>query len=229
MMLLAWLNNPSFSDWNNDVSKKSPKQEIVDTFSENPKINEKNTVSSQQFLEVLQWDIKKQIIEWAVYYFQHDVTFEVKQEEIDQLKKDLEKYLSKNPGVISLNWNKLVRKMDKNQFKNLFKVLLPYFRKGGALNNNPAPSRVILGYIEDFAWLEEAEFDYFYYFWRFFMETAKQTNWRVTIGEFITKMMEVLPNQKIIAKINSWGYNDIRNLDIRELGNSTLINRFKKK
>ena len=76
MMLLAWLNNPSFSDWNNDVSKKSPKQEIVDTFSENPKINEKNTVSSQQFLEVLQWDIKKQIIEWAVYYFQHDVTFE---------------------------------------------------------------------------------------------------------------------------------------------------------
>jgi hypothetical protein len=41
--------------------------------------------------------------------------------------------------------------MDKNQFKDLFKVLLPYFRKGGALNNNPAPSRVILGYIEDFA------------------------------------------------------------------------------
>ena len=119
--------------------------------------------------------------------------------------------------------------MDKNQFKDLFKVLLPYFRKGGALNNNPAPSRVILGYIEDFAWLEEAEFDYFYYFWRFFMEIAKQTNWRATIGEFITKMMEVLPNQKIIAKINSWGYNDIRNLDIRELGNSTLINRFKKK
>ena len=119
--------------------------------------------------------------------------------------------------------------MSKNQFKDLFKILLPYFRKGGALNNNPAPSRVILWYIEDFAWLEEAEFYYFYYFWRFFMEIAKKTNWTMTIGEFVTQMMKLLPNKNINTKINSWEYNNIRNLDIRELDNPTLKNRFKKK
>ena len=167
--LLVWLSLLS-SNWteikNNEIIPEA-QEKIHEILSENQKIDEENTVSSKEFLEILQWDIKQKIINWTLVYFDKHVTFKLTPDEKTQLKHDLEKFLSKYPNIISISGNKVILNITESQFQEFFKVLLPYFGKWEALRDYPKIVRendyAILRHIRKSKW-EKAEFYFFHYF-----------------------------------------------------------------
>jgi len=61
-MLLAWQSNPTFPNWNSNVSGKDTKQEILNTFSNEKKYENTYETSAPEILEILQNNSKEQII-----------------------------------------------------------------------------------------------------------------------------------------------------------------------
>lgn len=201
--LLAWLS--LFSPNSQEAKDNNPipqiQESIHSTFSENPKINENNTVSSKEFLEILQWDIKQKIIKWTLVYFDKHVTFKLSETEKQELTNKLNIYLAKYPNIISIKGNQVILKITEAQFKELFKILLPYFDKGEALKVYPKIIRendyAILRHIRNSTW-EKAEFYFFHYFGYLIMDIVESLwNYNMTIGYYRAQMLNAMPNEYI--------------------------------
>lgn len=80
-------------------------------------------------MEILNWDLKQEIINWTLAYFEKDVTFSLTPEEKEQLKWELKVYLSKYPNIVYMNWNNVLLNLNETNFMELFKILLPYLWK----------------------------------------------------------------------------------------------------
>ena len=214
-MLLTWhqtVADPSH------IKDNNTEKEIFFNFSENQKSNKENTVSSEEFLEILQWDIKQKIINWTLVYFDKHVTFKLTPDEKTQLKHDLEKFLSKYPNIISISGDNVILNITESQFQEFFKVLLPYFGKWEALRDYPKIVRendyAILRHIRKSKW-EKAEFYFFHYFGYLIMDIVESLwNYGMTIDYYTAKMLSVMPN----AYIQEKNYDkDMLNSDIRNL------------
>lgn len=213
-MLLAW--QQAVADWSHKKDNNT-KKEIFYNLSENPKINEKNTVSSKEFLEILQWDIKQQIINWTLVYFDKHVTFKLTPDEKAQLRKDVWQYLSKYPNVIKLEWKQVILNLDENSFQALFRILLPYFGKWEALKDYPdiikTNDRMILNHIKKSKG-NKAEFYFYHYFWYLVMDITQNLWWNMTIWYYTTQMLKAMPIKYIKWKT----YNEsFLNADIKTL------------
>lgn len=217
--LLVWLSLLS-QNWaeikNNEIIPQT-QEKIHETFSENPKINEENTVSSQEFLEILQWDINQKIINGTLVYFDKHVTFKLTPDEKAQLKNDVWQYLSKYPNVIKLEWKQVILNLDENSFQALFKTLLPYFGKWEALKDYPdiikTNDRMILNHIKKSKG-NKAEFYFYHYFWYLVMDIVESMWWNMTIWYYTQQMLKAMPIKYIKWKT----YNEsFLNADIKML------------
>ena len=217
--LLVWLSLLS-QNWaeikNNEIIPET-QEKIHETFSENPKINEDNTVSSQEFLEILQWDINQKIINGTLVYFDKHVTFKLTPDEKIQLKKDVWQYLSKYPNVIKLEWKQVILNLDENSFQALFKTLLPYFGKWEALKDYPdiikTNDKIILNHIKKSKG-NKAEYYFYHYFWYLVMDIVESMWGNMTIWYYTAQMIKAIPIKYIKWKT----YNDsFLNADIKTL------------
>ena len=215
---LAWQPNTTFMEWSNISNSE---KEIFDVFSENEKIDEKTYhTTSDEIIEALQNSIKQQIIEWTLDYFENDVTFKLTDDEKKKLRKDISNYLNKYSNIIKIEWNNIILNLDEKNFKELFKVLLPYLligqelKKYSFLINNTVNLSLnkILGHIEKSTWAD-AEKYFFHQFWYLIMRIVEQLPWNMTIWYYKEQMLKVLPNGYILIK----DYSNISNLSITEL------------
>ena len=218
--LLVWLSlvSPNSEEIKPNNTISQAQESIQSTFSENPKINTESTISSEEFLELLQWDLKQKIINWTLVYFDKHVTFKLDPIEKVQLKRDLEKFLSKYPNIISISGNKVILNITESQFQEFFKVLLPYFGKWEALRDYPKIIRendyAILRHIRKSKW-EKAEFYFFHYFGYLIMDIVESLwNYGMTIDYYTAKMLSVMPNTYIQEKTYD---KDMLDSDIRNL------------
>ena len=125
--LLVWLSliSPCSTEIkDNDIVSKT-QENVHTTLSQRFYMDEKNTISSDDFLEILNWDLKQEIINWTLAYFEKDVTFSLTPEEKEQLKWELKVYLSKYPNIVYMNWNNVLLNLNETNFMELFKILLP--------------------------------------------------------------------------------------------------------
>lgn len=205
-------------EWSNINNSEA---KIFDVFSENEKIDEKTYhTTSDEMIEALQNSIKQQIIEWTLDYFENDVTFKLTDDEKKKLRKDISNYLNKYPNIIKIEWNNIILNLDEKNFKELFKVLLPYLwrwkelKKYSFLIKSPGNLAVnkILGHIEKSTWAD-AEKYFFHQFWYLIMRIVEQLPWNMTIWYYKEQMLKVLPNGYILIK----DYSNISNLSITEL------------
>lgn len=217
--LLVWLS--LFSPNTEEVKNSNPilqtQESIQNTFSENPKINEKNTISSEEFLEILQNDAKQKIINWTLIYFDKHVTFKLTSDEKVQLKKDLWQYLLTYPDVIKLEWKQVILNLNETNFQALFKTLLPYFSKWEALKDYPdiikKNDRMILNHIKKSKG-DKAEFYFYHYFWYLVMDITESMWWNMTIWYYTQEMLKAIPIKYIKWKT----YNEkFLNADIKTL------------
>ena len=216
-MLLTWqqtVADPSH------IKDNNTEKEIFFNFSENPKINKENTVSSEEFLELLQDNIKQQIVQWTIVYFENDVTFSLTPTEKQQLKKDLDSYLKKYPNVITINWTKVSLNLTNENFKKLFEVLLPYLAKWKELRLYIGIFDVgvdeILDRVTKAKW-KNAEKYFFHQFGYLVMRIVQELQWDMTIWEYTEWMLKVIPNETIKKNKANGKYDRILNLSIKEL------------
>ena len=216
-MLLTWqqtVADPSH------IKDNNTEKEIFFNFSENPKINKENTVSSEEFLELLQDNIKQQIVQWTIVYFENDVTFSLTPTEKQQLKKDLDSYLKKYPNVITINWTKVSLNLTNENFKKLFEVLLPYLAKWKELRLYIGIFDVgvdeILERVTKAKW-KNAEKYFFHQFGYLVMRIVQELQWDMTIWEYTEWMLKVIPNETIKKNKANGKYDRILNLSIKEL------------
>lgn len=217
--LLIWLSlvSPNTEKAKNTNPIPQTQESIQTTLSENPRFNKGNTVSSQKFLEILQWDIKQKIINWTLVYFDKHVTFKLTTDEKAQLKKDLWQYLSKYPNVIKLEWKQVILNLDENSFQALFKTLLPYFGKWEALKDYPdiikTNDRMILNHIKKSKG-DKAEFYFYHYFWYLVMDIVESMWGNMTIWYYTAQMLEAMPIKYIKWKTYNKSF---LNADIKSL------------
>ena len=216
-MLLTWqqtVADPSH------IKDNNTEKEIFFNFSENPKINKENTVSSEEFLELLQDNIKQQVVQWTIVYFENDVTFSLTPTEKQQLKKDLDSYLKKYPNVITINWTKVSLNLTNENFKKLFEVLLPYLAKWKELRLYIGIFDVgvdeILERVTKAKW-KNAEKYFFHQFGYLVMRIVQELQWDMTIWEYTEWMLKVIPNETIKKNKANGKYDRILNLSIKEL------------
>lgn len=216
-MLLTWqqtVADPSH------IKDNNTEKEIFFNFSENPKINKENTVSSEEFLELLQDNIKQQVVQWTIVYFENDVTFSLTPTEKQQLKKDLDSYLKKYPNVITINWTKVSLNLTNENFKKLFEVLLPYLAKWKELRLYIGIFDVgvdeILERVTKAKW-KNAEKYFFHQFGYLVMRIVQELQWDMTIWEYTEWMLKVIPNETIKKNKANGKYDRILNLSIKKL------------
>lgn len=213
--LLIWQAIPNFTNWSIIESNKN--QEIFDNFLEKQYENT-NLISTNEIFEILQDNIKQEIIKWITYYFMHDVSFVVpmSNKELDTLELELKNYLNKYPNIITTNWNKVFLNLNDNNFWELFKILLPYLWKWKELNNYPDIIKnndwLIIRHITKSKW-ENAEKHFFHQFWFMIMRIVEQVPWEMTIWYYKQEMIKIIPNKYIMNK----DYSNIENLSITEL------------
>ena len=220
--LLVWLSLLS-SNWteikNNEIIPEA-QEKIHEILSENQKSNKENTVSSEEFLELLQDNIKQQVVQWTIVYFENDVTFSLTPTEKQQLKKDLDSYLKKYPNVITINWTKVSLNLTNENFKKLFEVLLPYLAKWKELRLYIGIFDVgvdeILERITKAKW-KNAEKYFFHQFGYLVMRIVQELQWDMTIWEYTEWMLKVIPNETIKKNKANGKYDRILNLSIKEL------------
>ncbi len=220
--LLVWLSLLS-QNWaeikNNEIIPQT-QEKIHETFSENQKSNKENTVSSEEFLELLQDNIKQQVVQWTIVYFENDVTFSLTSTEKQQLKKDLDSYLKKYPNVITINWTKVSLNLTNENFKKLFEVLLPYLAKWKELRLYIGIFDVgvdeILERVTKAKW-KNAEKYFFHQFGYLVMRIVQELQWDMTIWEYTEWMLKVIPNETIKKNKANGKYDRILNLSIKEL------------
>lgn len=215
-MLLAWQTAPNFANQNNEfLSNKN--QEIFNNLSD--KENGKNTyqISSPKLLEALQDKSKEQIIKWTITYFEKDVTFSLTPEEKQQLKSQLNDYLNKYPTIIYSSWNNVLLNLNDKNFKELFKILLPYLWKWNELSKYPPivrnNSSLIINHIIK-AKGSDAEKYFFRQFGNLIRRIVEQKWWNMTIWYYRQEMLKIIPNKFIQEKTYS---SEILNSDIRSL------------
>ena len=216
-MLLTWqqtVADPSH------IKDNNTEKEIFFNFSENQKSNKENTVSSEEFLELLQDNIKQQVVQWTIVYFENDVTFSLTPTEKQQLKKDLDSYLKKYPNVITINWTKVSLNLTNENFKKLFEVLLPYLAKWKELRLYIGIFDVgvdeILERVTKAKW-KNAEKYFFHQFGYLVMRIVQELQWDMTIWEYTEWMLKVIPNETIKKNKANGKYDKILNLSIKEL------------
>lgn len=194
-MLLAGQSTTTFANWYDN----SKNQEIFDNFSVN---NEKKSykISSNEIHEILQDDIKQKIIKWTLIYFEKDVTFSLTPAEKSQLEWQLNDYLKKYPNIVYSNWNNVLLNLNDTNFRELFKILLPYLWKWKELNKYPPiirnNSNLIINHIIKAKW-NDAEKYFFRQFWNLIRRIVEQQGWFMTIWYYRQEMLKIIPNQYI--------------------------------
>lgn len=216
-MLLAWQSNPTFPNWNNNVSGKDTKQEILNTFSNEKKYENTYETSAPEILEILQNNSKEQIIKGVLAYFDHDVTFTLTPEEKEQLKLQLNIYVKKYPYIVYSNWNNVLLNLNDNNFRELFDILLPYLWKWKELNKYPPlirnNSNLIINHVTKAKW-NDAEKYFFRQFWNLIRRIVEQKWWFMTIWYYRQEMLKIIPNKYVRDKEYS---PEILSSDIRSL------------
>ncbi len=194
-MLLSGQSTTTFANWYDN----SKNQEIFDNFSVN---NEKKSykISSNEIHEILQDDIKQKIIKWTLIYFEKDVTFSLTPAEKSQLEWELNDYLKKYPNIVYSNWNNVLLNLNDTNFRELFKILLPYLWKWKELNKYPPiirnNSNLIINHIIKAKW-NDAEKYFFRQFWNLIRRIVEQQGWFMTIWYYRQEMLKIIPNQYI--------------------------------
>lgn len=214
-VLIAWQTAPTFA--NQPSVKNDTQKNIIENFSDIKKSdNDAYKVSAPEILEVLQNNLKKQIVQWTISYFEKDVTFTLTDAEKTDLRNDISNYMNKHPNIIRLSGNKVLLNLDDTNFKELFRVLLPYLWKWKELSQYPALIRnnsgLILNHINKSKW-SDAEKYFFHQFGYLIMRIVEQMPWDMTIWYYKGQMLEVVPNKYISNK----DYSNISNLSITEL------------
>lgn len=148
-------------------------------------------------LEILQDTIKQQIIQWTITYFDEHTTIKIEEHEKKDLKDKLQNFLSKYPNIITVSWDKIILNINEENFKALFKILLPYFGRWEALKNQPDFIKnndwLILKHIRNSKW-EKAKFYFFHYFGYLIMDIVNEINktqpCNLTIWEYKENMLK---------------------------------------
>lgn len=214
-VLIAWQTAPTFADQPN--VKNDTQKNIIENFSDTKKSDNTNyEVSAPEILEALQNSLKNQIIKGVLTYFEKDVTFILEPNEKLMLGNEISDYLGKYPNIIKLDGNKVLLNLDDKNFKELFRVLLPYLWKWKELSQYPALIRnnsgLILNHINKSKW-SDAEKYFFHQFGYLIMRIVEQMPWDMTIWYYRGQMLKVVPNKYIANK----DYSNISNLSITEL------------
>ena len=214
-MLIAWQTAPTFADQPN--VKNDTQKNIIENFSDAKKSdNTTYEVSAPEILEILQNNFKKQIVQWTISYFEKDVTFTLTDDEKTNLRNDISNFMNKYPNIITLSGNKVLLNLNDKNFKELFRVLLPYLWKWKELSQYPALIRnnsgLILNHINKSKW-SDAEKYFFHQFGYLIMRIVEQMPWDMTIWYYRGQMLKVVPNKYIANK----DYSNISNLSITEL------------
>lgn len=216
--LLIWLSliSPNWTEIQNSNIIPQTQERIHDTFSQRFHMNEKSTVSTEKFFEVLQDNIKQQIIQWTLIYFENDVTCTLSEQEKNQLKIDMQNYVNKHPNIIKTRWNSIILNLDDSNFRELFRTLLPYLWRWDELRRYPDIIKnndgLLIRHITKSRW-QDAEKYFFHQFGYLIMRIVEQMPWDMTIWYYRQEMLKVVPNKHI----KNTDYSNISNLSITEL------------
>lgn len=191
--LLIWQITPNFSNWSTIT------QEISDNFLSKKEDCNTYQTSWKEIIEVLENHVKKQIIEWTVFYFNNHTTANLNTQDQTKLRDDIESFLKQYPNIITISWNKVFLNLDENIFLKLFTILLPYFSQWDALKNYPRAIKnnetLILNHIKKSKW-DKANHYCYRFFWYLIMdivnEINKVKNCDMTIWEYKNSMLKWL-------------------------------------
>lgn len=211
-MLLAWQSIPSIT--NPTSVKDIQSKKIFEVFGKND--SNMYRFSSNEISEILQENIKQHIIQGTIVYFEKDVTCTLTIQEKNQLKIDMEKYINKHPNIIKIKWNKVILDLDDDNFRELFRTLLPYLWRWDELKKYPdiikSNDWLLIRHITKSRW-SDAEKYFFHQFGYLIMRIVEHMPWDMTIWYYRQEMLKVVPNKHI----KNTDYSDILDLSISEL------------